>query len=165
MEPPGSRARVAAVRSGVAEWRARIRPAMRLRRLALVLLLYTAMDFANPLMAGAVTFTDGTITVVQADRSAVVEIAPVGARLEAGDEEAGVDRTGEGAEGGGGIDVAQERVHRVNARGEGQDMARRCRGGGILDDGAGREGEGPAEIRAQPQPEGLILQEVARQAA
>ena len=51
---------------------------MRLRRLALVLLLYTAMDFANPLMAGAVTFTDGTITVVQADRSAAVEIAPVG---------------------------------------------------------------------------------------
>jgi hypothetical protein len=49
---------------------------MRSRVFAFLLVLYTAMDFANPLMAGAVTFTDGAITVVHADRPDVGNVAP-----------------------------------------------------------------------------------------
>jgi hypothetical protein len=38
------------------------------RRLLLLLLLYVTLDFANPLMPGAVRFEGGSIEVVQADR-------------------------------------------------------------------------------------------------
>jgi hypothetical protein len=38
------------------------------RRLALLLVLYFALDFANPLMPGAVQFVDGSVEVVHADR-------------------------------------------------------------------------------------------------
>jgi hypothetical protein len=40
------------------------------RRLPVLLLLYVALDFANPLMPGAVRFDAGSIEVVQADRTA-----------------------------------------------------------------------------------------------
>jgi hypothetical protein len=38
-------------------------------RLAFLLLLYVALDFANPLMAGAVSFVHGAVESVQADRA------------------------------------------------------------------------------------------------
>jgi hypothetical protein len=41
-----------------------------MRRFPLLLLLYVTMDFANPLMPGAVSFEAGSIDVVQADRTA-----------------------------------------------------------------------------------------------
>jgi hypothetical protein len=40
-----------------------------MRRFLLLLLLYVAADFANPLMPGAVRFDAGEINVVQGDRS------------------------------------------------------------------------------------------------
>jgi hypothetical protein len=40
------------------------------RRLLLLLLLYVTLDFANPLMPGAVRFESGSVQVVQADRTA-----------------------------------------------------------------------------------------------
>jgi hypothetical protein len=40
-----------------------------MRRLLLLLLLYVAADFANPLMPGAVRFVAGEMDVVDADRS------------------------------------------------------------------------------------------------
>jgi hypothetical protein len=39
-----------------------------MRRFLLLLVLYVAVDFANPLMPGAVQFDSGTIEVVHADR-------------------------------------------------------------------------------------------------
>jgi hypothetical protein len=39
------------------------------RHLPLLLLLYVTLDFANPLMPGAVSFVAGSIEVVQADRT------------------------------------------------------------------------------------------------
>jgi hypothetical protein len=44
-------------------------PAMPARRFALLLVLYFALDFANPLMPGAVQFVDGSVDVVHADRT------------------------------------------------------------------------------------------------
>jgi hypothetical protein len=41
-----------------------------MRRLPLLLLLYVTLDFANPLMRGAVSFEAGSIEVVQGDRTA-----------------------------------------------------------------------------------------------
>jgi hypothetical protein len=49
---------------------------MRVQRFAFLLLLYLGADFANPLMAGAVTFTDGSIAAVHADRPELAEVAP-----------------------------------------------------------------------------------------
>ncbi|HEX2500851.1 MAG TPA: hypothetical protein VHO73_05295 [Methylomirabilota bacterium] len=40
------------------------------RQLSALLLLYVTLDFANPLMPGAVRFEAGSIEVVQADRTA-----------------------------------------------------------------------------------------------
>jgi hypothetical protein len=40
------------------------------RHLPLLLLLYLALDFANPLMPGAVRFEAGSVEIVQADRTA-----------------------------------------------------------------------------------------------
>jgi hypothetical protein len=40
------------------------------RHLLLLLLIYVTLDFANPLMPGAVRFEAGSIEVVQADRTA-----------------------------------------------------------------------------------------------
>jgi hypothetical protein len=39
------------------------------RWLALALLIYVTLDFANPLMPGAVQFDEGSVDVVQADRA------------------------------------------------------------------------------------------------
>jgi hypothetical protein len=41
-----------------------------MRRFPLLLLLYVTLDFANPLMPGAVSFEAGSIQVVQGDRTA-----------------------------------------------------------------------------------------------
>jgi hypothetical protein len=51
---------------------------MRASRLALPVLLYVALDFANPLVSGAVSFVGGTIEVVRADRFRVEEPSPPG---------------------------------------------------------------------------------------
>ena len=40
------------------------------RRLPLLVLLYVTLDFANPLMPGAVRFESGCVEVVQGDRTA-----------------------------------------------------------------------------------------------
>ena len=40
-----------------------------MRRFPLLLLLYVTLDFANPLMPGAVSFEAGSIEVVQGDRT------------------------------------------------------------------------------------------------
>lgn len=40
------------------------------RQLFLLVLAYVTLDFANPLMPGAVTFSAGSVEVVQADRTA-----------------------------------------------------------------------------------------------
>ncbi len=40
------------------------------RQLFLLVLVYVTLDFANPLMPGAVTFSAGSVDVVQADRTA-----------------------------------------------------------------------------------------------
>jgi hypothetical protein len=42
---------------------------MRFGPLPVVLVLYVAADFANPLMPGAVSFTDGLIQAVRAERA------------------------------------------------------------------------------------------------
>jgi hypothetical protein len=58
-------------------------PAMR-RQLFLLVLGYVTLDFANPLMPGAVTFAAGSVEVVQADRTArMARPAAVPARLPA----------------------------------------------------------------------------------
>lgn len=41
---------------------------MTARRFALLLVLYVSLDFANPLMPGAVWFLDGSVDMVHADR-------------------------------------------------------------------------------------------------
>jgi hypothetical protein len=45
------------------------------RGVPLLVLLYVTLDFANPLMPGAVRFESGRIEVVQADRSARIDAA------------------------------------------------------------------------------------------
>jgi hypothetical protein len=56
------------------------------RRVPLLVLLYVTLDFANPLMPGAVRFEAGTVESVQADRvtrlSAAVMPAPAAPRTE-----------------------------------------------------------------------------------
>src|SRR5262245_15363268 len=62
------------------------------RHLPLLLLLYVTLDFANPLMPGAVRFEAGSIEVVQADRAVraarpatslarLVAVFPIGAAV------------------------------------------------------------------------------------
>lgn len=43
--------------------------AMDARRLALLLVVYLTLDFANPLMPGAVRFEGGSVEAVRADRA------------------------------------------------------------------------------------------------
>jgi hypothetical protein len=57
-------------------------------RLPVVLLLYVAVDFANPLMPGAVSFTDGSIEIVHAERARVGDLpgqVPRAPALDGGD--------------------------------------------------------------------------------
>jgi hypothetical protein len=49
---------------------------METRRVALLLLVYVTLDFANPLMPGAVRFDDGSVDVVHADRARPATPAP-----------------------------------------------------------------------------------------
>ena len=51
-----------------------------MRRLPLLLLLYVTLDFANPLMPGAVRFEAGSVEVVQADRIARAAVAAMPAQ-------------------------------------------------------------------------------------
>jgi hypothetical protein len=52
------------------------------RHLPLLLVLYVTLDFANPLMPGAVSFVAGSIEVVQADRTTrAARSVPAPARL------------------------------------------------------------------------------------
>jgi hypothetical protein len=46
-------------------------------RVSLLLLVYITLDFANPLMPGAVSFDRGTVEVVQGDRARVTAVVPV----------------------------------------------------------------------------------------
>jgi hypothetical protein len=45
-------------------------------RLSVLLILYVAADFANPLMPGAVTFLDGSVEAVHVERARFAECAP-----------------------------------------------------------------------------------------
>jgi hypothetical protein len=47
---------------------------MKGRTLALCLLVYLALDLANPFMPGAVTFVDGRIEVIDAGRPADIDL-------------------------------------------------------------------------------------------
>lgn len=49
-----------------------------MRRLPMLVLLYVVLDFANPLMPGAVRFEGGSVEFVQADRAGreVVAVTP-----------------------------------------------------------------------------------------
>jgi hypothetical protein len=44
---------------------------------AFLLLIYVALDFANPLMPGAVTFADGSVEMVPGDRERPTVVVPV----------------------------------------------------------------------------------------
>jgi hypothetical protein len=46
-------------------------------RVSLLLLVYVTLDFANPLMPGAVSFDRGSVEVVQGDRARPTAVAPV----------------------------------------------------------------------------------------
>lgn len=50
---------------------------MSLGRLSVVLILYVAADFANPLMPGAVTFLDGSVEAVHVERARFADVTPV----------------------------------------------------------------------------------------
>ena len=56
-------------------------------RIQLLVLLYVALDFANPLMPGAVRFESGSIESVQADRAGreAVAATPAPSALETAD--------------------------------------------------------------------------------
>lgn len=45
------------------------------RRVPALLLVYVTLDFANPLMPGAVRFEEGSVEVVQADRAGRTGVA------------------------------------------------------------------------------------------
>ena len=45
-------------------------------RLSVLLILYVAADFANPLMPGAVTFLDGSVQAVHVERARFAEVPP-----------------------------------------------------------------------------------------
>jgi hypothetical protein len=49
---------------------------MSLSRLSVLLILYVAADFANPLMPGAVTFLDGSVEAVHVERVRFAEAIP-----------------------------------------------------------------------------------------
>ena len=49
---------------------------MALSRLSVLLILYVAADFANPLMPGAVTFLDGSVQGVHVERTRFTEVSP-----------------------------------------------------------------------------------------
>jgi hypothetical protein len=49
---------------------------MSLSRLSVLLILYVAADFANPLMPGAVTFLNGSVEAVHVERARFLECAP-----------------------------------------------------------------------------------------
>ena len=49
---------------------------MALSRLSVLLILYVAADFANPLMPGAVTFLDGSVQGVHVERTRFTEVPP-----------------------------------------------------------------------------------------
>jgi hypothetical protein len=49
---------------------------MTLGRLSVLLILYVAADFANPLMPGAVTFLDGSVEAVHVERARFAECTP-----------------------------------------------------------------------------------------
>jgi hypothetical protein len=46
-------------------------------RVSLLLLVYITLDFANPLMPGAVSFDRGSVEVVNADRARPTAVVPV----------------------------------------------------------------------------------------
>jgi hypothetical protein len=48
-----------------------------LSRVSLLLLVYLTLDFANPLMPGAVQFHGGSVEVVQADRARPPAVVPI----------------------------------------------------------------------------------------
>jgi hypothetical protein len=47
-----------------------------LSRLSVLLILYVATDFANPLMPGAVTFLEGSVQAVHVERARFAECTP-----------------------------------------------------------------------------------------
>jgi hypothetical protein len=49
---------------------------MALSRLSVLLILYVAADFANPLMPGAVTFLDGSVQGVHVERTRFTAVSP-----------------------------------------------------------------------------------------
>jgi hypothetical protein len=51
--------------------------AMDARRLALLLFVYVTLDFANPLMPGAVRFDGGSVDAIRADRVRPTPSVPV----------------------------------------------------------------------------------------
>lgn len=58
---------------------------MTLKRLSVLLILYVAADFANPLMPGAVSYPSGSIEAVHVERSRTADVlpeVPVGASFE-----------------------------------------------------------------------------------
>jgi hypothetical protein len=70
----------------VTRWADRARPVLRYPamrwRFPTLVLLYVTLDFANPLMPGAVSFEAGSIEVVQGDRTArTARPAALAARL------------------------------------------------------------------------------------
>jgi hypothetical protein len=49
---------------------------MSLNRLSVLLILYVAADFANPLMLGAVSYPNGSVEAVHVERSRTVDVLP-----------------------------------------------------------------------------------------
>ena len=49
---------------------------MNCSRLTLLLFLYVAADFANPLMPGAVSYPNGSVEAVHAERSRMADVLP-----------------------------------------------------------------------------------------
>jgi hypothetical protein len=50
---------------------------MTARRVSFLVLAYVTLDFANPLMPGAVSFDRGAVEIVQADRARSTAVVPV----------------------------------------------------------------------------------------
>jgi hypothetical protein len=49
---------------------------MTLNRLSVLLILYVAADFANPLMPGAVNYPNGSVEAVHVERSRTADVLP-----------------------------------------------------------------------------------------
>jgi hypothetical protein len=49
---------------------------MNLSRLSILLILYVAADFANPLMPGAVSYPKGSVEAVHVERSRTADVLP-----------------------------------------------------------------------------------------